>query len=294
MKKTSLLFILLFLSLLLIELISAQAGCCSRHGGVCGCKCCDGTSLSATCAPNYPSCSDSPTTTASIAGAVASTQTCDSFDYATTYCNLSAVYRNVKFSNCTIGTKLVENCPNGCSDISTNDLYYPTSNGVCNPITNICPEENKSGFYCKEKNVFQDWQLKDCNKTSKLIETCSYGCLFGECNSEPCEVINITFCQGTKLYLEQQSVDCNNLSTFIKECPAGCENGVCIKNIPETSPRSFFFMGLIFSGVAIAVYSFKIKNKAKRSKIIRGIWWIVTVFCGLMGTIGILSAFKII
>ncbi len=37
--------------------IFARSGCCSHHGGVCGCGCCDGTSLSTTCAPYYPSCS---------------------------------------------------------------------------------------------------------------------------------------------------------------------------------------------------------------------------------------------
>jgi len=36
---------------------SARSGCCSHHGGVCGCRCCDGTSLSAKCAPYYPQCS---------------------------------------------------------------------------------------------------------------------------------------------------------------------------------------------------------------------------------------------
>jgi len=34
----------------------ARQGCCSHHGGVCGCRCCDGTALSATCAPYYSSC----------------------------------------------------------------------------------------------------------------------------------------------------------------------------------------------------------------------------------------------
>ena len=36
--------------------VKARQGCCSHHGGVCGCRCCDGTSLSATCAPYYPQC----------------------------------------------------------------------------------------------------------------------------------------------------------------------------------------------------------------------------------------------
>jgi len=34
----------------------AHSGCCSHHGGVVGCGCGDGTSLSSTCAPYYPEC----------------------------------------------------------------------------------------------------------------------------------------------------------------------------------------------------------------------------------------------
>jgi len=39
----------------------ARSGCCSHHGGVCGCRCCDGTGLSSTCAPYYPECSGGST-----------------------------------------------------------------------------------------------------------------------------------------------------------------------------------------------------------------------------------------
>lgn len=60
MKK---LLLLLIFSILCFSFIypfhtaSAWPGCCSHHGGVCGCHCCDGTSLSTTCAPHYPQCS---------------------------------------------------------------------------------------------------------------------------------------------------------------------------------------------------------------------------------------------
>jgi hypothetical protein len=37
----------------LISISEARQGCCSHHGGVCGCGCCDGTPLSAKCAPYY-------------------------------------------------------------------------------------------------------------------------------------------------------------------------------------------------------------------------------------------------
>jgi len=36
-----------------------RSGCCSWHGGVCGCGCCDGSPLSQTCAPYYPECNNS-------------------------------------------------------------------------------------------------------------------------------------------------------------------------------------------------------------------------------------------
>ena len=51
--------ILFIFSFVLPQLAEARSGCCSWHGGVCGCRCCDGTSLSAKCAPYYPSCSSS-------------------------------------------------------------------------------------------------------------------------------------------------------------------------------------------------------------------------------------------
>ena len=53
-------FIFLFVfSLIFPTRLFARSGCCSHHGGVCGCGCCDGTSLSTTCAPYYPQCSQS-------------------------------------------------------------------------------------------------------------------------------------------------------------------------------------------------------------------------------------------
>jgi len=48
---------LLFFSFLLPKIVVARSGCCSHHGGVCSCSCCDGSPLSNTCAPYYPECS---------------------------------------------------------------------------------------------------------------------------------------------------------------------------------------------------------------------------------------------
>jgi len=59
-KKFKLIFLIFFLILLVSFLhhpvAEARSGCCSWHDGVCGCRCCDGTPLSNTCAPYYPSC----------------------------------------------------------------------------------------------------------------------------------------------------------------------------------------------------------------------------------------------
>jgi Fibronectin type III domain len=53
LRKIFLFFILLLST---YAIASARSGCCSSHGGVCGCSCCDGTPLSATCLPYYPNC----------------------------------------------------------------------------------------------------------------------------------------------------------------------------------------------------------------------------------------------
>ncbi|OIO12842.1 hypothetical protein COV53_03180 [Candidatus Gottesmanbacteria bacterium CG11_big_fil_rev_8_21_14_0_20_37_11] len=51
--------ILALLLLIIPSTVEARSGCCSHHGGVCGCGCCDGTGLSSTCAPYYPQCGGS-------------------------------------------------------------------------------------------------------------------------------------------------------------------------------------------------------------------------------------------
>src|SRR5438034_7573926 len=66
MKKS--LFIASCLALLFslaLQTADARSGCCSHHGGVCGCGCCDGSSLSAICAPYYPQCSSTTATNTS-------------------------------------------------------------------------------------------------------------------------------------------------------------------------------------------------------------------------------------
>ena len=62
LKKIFIIIALIFMAICFFRpsIINARQGCCSHHDGVCGCGCCDGTSLSATCAPYYPNCNSNP------------------------------------------------------------------------------------------------------------------------------------------------------------------------------------------------------------------------------------------
>jgi fibronectin type III domain protein len=53
----------------------AQQGCCSRHGGVCNCACCDGTPLSDICRPFFPCGGGAPSAPSGLStSSVSSTQ----------------------------------------------------------------------------------------------------------------------------------------------------------------------------------------------------------------------------
>src|SRR2546430_16326375 len=65
--------LLVFFFSLSIHRVEARSGCCSHHGGVCGCGCCDGSSLSAICAPYYPECNNNAGTGASNTQALQTT-----------------------------------------------------------------------------------------------------------------------------------------------------------------------------------------------------------------------------
>ena len=69
MKKAINVALILLILIFYILPVEARQGCCSHHSGVCsyqcpnggtGHRCCDGTSLSATCAPYYSTCGYSP------------------------------------------------------------------------------------------------------------------------------------------------------------------------------------------------------------------------------------------
>lgn len=66
MKKLFTIFLVAVCIIGIYHVADARSGCCSYHQGVCSCgvsgnRCCDGSSLSAKCAPYYPACIDRKT-----------------------------------------------------------------------------------------------------------------------------------------------------------------------------------------------------------------------------------------
>jgi micrococcal nuclease len=118
-EKIKKILLVSFLSVFLFAFNSTEAkrGCCSWHGGVCaytcpdganvGYRCCDGTPLSAKCAPYYPSC---PTIQSKESP---SCQTGYLEEYRCSGNWLEQKYQN---SDCTISWKLKEYCIYGCSE----------------------------------------------------------------------------------------------------------------------------------------------------------------------------------
>jgi len=66
MRRPLYFFVLLLLALPVLA--QAQSGCCSSHGGVCGCACCDGTPLSERCRPHFPCTGGSPSPPSGLSG----------------------------------------------------------------------------------------------------------------------------------------------------------------------------------------------------------------------------------
>jgi hypothetical protein len=136
MKKIRISLFLIFLSFIFVFSVfnvEARSGCCSHHGGVCGCGCCDGSPLSATCAPYYPECS-SPRTYCGD-GSCNSTEDCSS---CSADCGACPVSNSLK------STDSAQTLP----EENVKEVEYPTAADMDNiPIssTNNKKENNNSG-----------------------------------------------------------------------------------------------------------------------------------------------------
>jgi len=114
----------------------ARSGCCSHHGGVCGCGCCDGTGLSATCAPYYPRCNSS-SSIKSAPTVVPTKPKCAANSYYNSadrqcYCN-SGYCINASKSGCVL-LPANARCVDSTSEVWQCNYGYEEQNGYCTII----------------------------------------------------------------------------------------------------------------------------------------------------------------
>ncbi|MFA5792187.1 MAG: hypothetical protein WC884_04110 [Candidatus Paceibacterota bacterium] len=116
--KKRILFLLFLFVLIVPTIVNAKSGCCSYHGGVKsnGCGCNDGTSLSATCAPYYPSCNSKNNSNTTIY--IKKTTTQDSY-----WGSLDAYMKSEKMKQDLVNF-LVKNCKKDCSinEVKTDNI----------------------------------------------------------------------------------------------------------------------------------------------------------------------------
>ncbi len=171
-KIKGVLLVGLFLGLIFLPFLSAEArsGCCSWHGGVCGCGCCDGTPLSSTCAPYYPGCSGgySYPSTPSYDYSYPSIPSCPSMS---SYDSLSGGCKC--YSGYVVGKNFLGE--EGCISASQkchDDYGY---NSSYNSLTNSC--ECSSGYAVSGGTCVSEDQL--CRNQLGLFS--SYNSLYDEC-----------------------------------------------------------------------------------------------------------------
>lgn len=202
-------FLVLIISVLLLTFLSviieARQGCCSWHGGVCGCACCDGTPLSATCAPYYPSCNrytnlvvtDKPITPEP--------------PEARSGCCLW--HGGVCDCSCCDGTPLsatcvpyYPQCNNGYNIVETEKTMTPEI-----PKIETIEDECEKGFigptFCKKGFVYQEYMLSDCSTIDGLVEICKSNRV---CKAGVCE--NLEYCGDNICQFNENcsvcSIDC--------------------------------------------------------------------------------------
>ena len=158
-EKKYLLFIFAIVVLIFCSLlISALAGCCSRHDGVCGCQCCDGTDLSSNCADAY-GCNNSSTTSSS------SSTNCTP-NAGEPYCLGKEIHQDFLLKDCSINDTIKEICYGECVNMSCRN---------CTEEVFLLKCETNYSSPNHDEYLYKYYKGEDCE--NHLIETsCSNGC----------------------------------------------------------------------------------------------------------------------
>jgi len=179
--------------------VSARSGCCSWHGGVCGCGCCDGTSLSATCAPYYPECYSYDPLPTYDPLPIPTMPTCPSMSY---YDSLSDSCKC--YSGYVVGTDFLgeQSCVSGdskCQDDYGYGAQYDSLSRTCECKYGYilyggkCVDEDD---YCSDTYSYFNSQYNSLYDECE----CSYGYIYynGECMDED------AYCRDTYSYFNSK------------------------------------------------------------------------------------------
>ena len=164
---TTVLLFLLFSS----TLSYARSGCCSHHGGVCGCGCCDGTGLSATCAPYYPRCNSGYSKPSSAYIAQPSKPSCPANSTLNSSTNTCTC--NEGYGTSLDKTHCVRIPTNAHPVISTTDVWecdsgYQEVNNGCQLILKPTPTNNQINYKPTSSDSIQN---QETNTNTKKEES---------------------------------------------------------------------------------------------------------------------------
>ena len=220
-QKVTLILVISFLLIPLFfipENTEARRGCCSWHGGVCGCRCCDGTPLSSKCAPYYPSCYKStntvaPTVTPGIQKVETVKDSCTEEFIGSTFCKDGAIYQKQKLEDCSIINDFIIQCPEDyiCKDGWCEEIEY-CGDEICQNDENLfsCSVDCPKSMYCGN-TVCESFETKyNCPKDCGKPEYCGDGtCQENEkCTTCPkdCGLCKYEFSNESKIKNDIQNI----------------------------------------------------------------------------------------
>ncbi|MFA5188655.1 MAG: hypothetical protein WC460_04820 [Patescibacteria group bacterium] len=230
MKKIIFSIVILFVAIPV--LVNARSGCCSHHGGVCGCSCCDGSALSATCAPYYPECNSAPV---AYCG-----------DYL---CNNNETC-NTCPKDCGSCPAPVEYCGDGVCNNNETCL-------LCSKDCGSCPTPEQ---YCGDGTCNNDETCLSCSKDCGLCPTASV-----KNNS-----VNVNAVNNNQENLNIPKQETNTLSTesdstvpvSYSSNPSNSDSATST----DGSEASGGVIGALFLGIVYWIYRSNKKNKINNNK----------------------------
>lgn len=206
-KKFLVLGLVSFIVFLPALTTDARSGCCSWHGGVCGCGCCDGTPLSATCAPYYPECNSGYS--------LPSIPSCPSMAY---YDSLSGSCKC--FSGYVVETDMFgnESCVSAYQKCQDDYGYHSTYNSLTNTCRCLLGYVMYNGTCTSEDQICQN----------QLGVFSSYNSVYDKCQCTSGYLISNGECVRGDIVCQNQFGTHSSYDRITNKCD--CDSGYFINN----------------------------------------------------------------